>query len=130
MGFKTYGIIAIVIFCSGVGAGFKLFNKPKPAELSIEDHSQEKKSGTKTVYLPSKCDGKPQEIASIESFDSEVKKDVRQLPVLEKKNAISYMPKYNFEKSKILQAASYDYDYYGIYAAENPEIGVKFTYRW
>lgn len=62
----------------GVGIGYALFNKQiDPPNSNIKDNSKEKKSGTKIVYLPSKCDGKPQEIAYVEKYESNTEKDVK-----------------------------------------------------
>lgn len=72
-------VLAVVIFLAGIGTGYKLFHKPDvppPAATASVDKSKEKKSGTIIKYLPSKCDGAPQEIASIEKFDSELKNDI------------------------------------------------------
>lgn len=129
------------IFLAGIALGHKLFSKPEvppvPASSST-DKSKEKRSGTIVKYLPSKCPpptpGMPvaQEIASIETFDSEIKNDISAevKPPEKKYHEVAYIPKYNFKEAKILQAGSYSYDYYGLYVAENPEIGVKLLFRW
>lgn len=133
MRFRSCGIIAIISVIVGLGLGYKLFNKPEPAPASVKlsDNSQEKKSGTIIKYLPSKCDGKPQEIASVETFDTEVKKDIKSDSKNEEsKNALSYIPKYSFSDSKIYHSFSYSYKNYGLYLAENKELGAIFTFRW
>lgn len=76
--FALFFLVGFVCFGLGLFSATKSFvKKDEPQEQSLKDKSKEKKSGTKIVYMPSKCDGQPQEIASVETFDSEIKNDIK-----------------------------------------------------
>ena len=119
---KLSGLLFIVGIILGVGAGYKLFNKPP----TLVEKTEEKKEGVIVKYRPAVCSDNPQ-IESIESYSSQAKTESKPE---EKHNAISYIPKYSFGDSKIYHAAAYSYDSFGVYVAENKEIGAVFTFRW
>jgi hypothetical protein len=131
MRFKYYGIILLVGIGLGFGVGFKVFNRPEQLaapSVATQDKTQEKKSGTITKYVQSPDCGAPV-LASVETYKTDTKNDVTLKPD-EKKNAVFYIPKYNLRDAKIYHSAAYTYDYYGVYLAENAELGAIFTFRW
>lgn len=87
---KVYAalFVAGLLFLGGLAIGYEIADKPGPpigpaasasteaASKAEKDKSNIKKAGVIIRYLPSKCDGKPQEIAEIEKFDSEVQNDI------------------------------------------------------
>ena len=127
---KSLGVSFVVGFIIAFVLGYKLFSKQEPPAIVSASKAEEKKAGIITVY-DNNCPGQVPRIASVESYNSDVKssESVQSKPE-EKHNAVSYIPKYNFGDNKIYHSGMYSYDNYGIYLAENKEIGAVFTFRW